>query len=192
MVPVRPHGDNRVRTHITLTTPAPLLAALDAAGHGRLDLALRTEGIALVSSLSIDVNRRLSLRRMSMSRQRLNQRRRAGGLGFTEARGLGRRTVPSRLSPDSRSRRADRRRPAQSRRRSDARPDWRTRIRSRDATCCGRRTAWPCRCYAAAWLTPLTSARLVSRKRCVIHPAVYAAFYDFSRDRAALSNSFAV
>jgi hypothetical protein len=39
-----------------------------------------------------------------------------------------RRTVPSRLSPDSRPRRAGRRRPAHGRRRNDARPDWQTRI----------------------------------------------------------------
>jgi len=37
MVPVRPHGGNRVRTHVILTTPvARFLLPPDAAGHGRI------------------------------------------------------------------------------------------------------------------------------------------------------------
>jgi hypothetical protein len=38
----------------------------------------------------------------------------------------------------------------------------------------------------------LTSALLVLRKRCVIRPVAYPAFHGLSRERAALSNSFAI
>jgi hypothetical protein len=42
MVPLRRYGDNRVRTYVSLTTPAGrFLQTPDAAGHGRSDLTLR-------------------------------------------------------------------------------------------------------------------------------------------------------
>ena len=127
---------------------------------------------------------------MSECRQRLSLRRLARGLGFAETRGLARGHQRHVFKPTEQF-------PADGRRIAvrggqiegdqltavgETMLDWRTRIRSRGATCCGRRAAtWSCRCYAAALLTPLKSALLVPCKGCVVRPAAYVAFRGLSR-----------